>query len=126
MSQAAPEPAAIALTLQQRRRELQREIDERELSPREAAAGDHAVHDAKDDADADASAAVRSAEVQRDRAEIARIDAALRRIQAGGYGTCERCGEPIASARLAAAPASVRCAACEAAVEHDRLPVRRA
>ena len=32
------------------------------------------------------------------------IDAALRRIEEGSYGTCEVCGEPIGAARLSAIP----------------------
>ena len=32
------------------------------------------------------------------------IDAALRRIEEGSYGTCEACGEPIGAARLSAIP----------------------
>lgn len=44
--------------------------------------------------------------------EIAAIDAALARIVAGTYGTCSRCGKPIAAARLAARPASAECVDC--------------
>jgi len=40
------------------------------------------------------------------------IDAALRRLDAGDYGTCERCGNPIAPARLEARPAARECIAC--------------
>jgi DnaK suppressor protein len=32
------------------------------------------------------------------------IDAALQRIEAGSYGTCEICGEPIGGERLSAIP----------------------
>jgi DnaK suppressor protein len=32
------------------------------------------------------------------------IDAALRRIEEGSYGTCEICGEPIGAERLSAIP----------------------
>jgi RNA polymerase-binding protein DksA len=32
------------------------------------------------------------------------IDAALRRIEEGSYGTCEVCGEPIGAERLSAIP----------------------
>lgn len=44
--------------------------------------------------------------------EIAAIDAALSRIEAGTYGRCIGCGEPIAPARLAVRPASAECMAC--------------
>jgi DnaK suppressor protein len=35
---------------------------------------------------------------------MAEIDAALRRIEDGTYGVCERCGKPITPERLAAIP----------------------
>lgn len=46
------------------------------------------------------------------RAEVAAIRAALSRIDTGGYGTCVRCGESIAEARLAALPSATTCVAC--------------
>jgi DnaK suppressor protein len=42
------------------------------------------------------------------------IEAALTRIDAGEYGWCARCGEPIAPARLALDPAIPVCIACAA------------
>jgi DnaK suppressor protein len=39
------------------------------------------------------------------------IDAALRRIEEGSYGTCEACGEPIGAARLSAIPWARLCIA---------------
>ncbi|MCB1749489.1 MAG: TraR/DksA C4-type zinc finger protein, partial [Gammaproteobacteria bacterium] len=44
--------------------------------------------------------------------ELALIGAALGRLERGEYGTCTRCGEPIAPARLEALPYAERCAAC--------------
>lgn len=37
------------------------------------------------------------------------VEAALARITAGTYGTCEQCAKPIARERLAAAPTARRC-----------------
>lgn len=48
----------------------------------------------------------------REKHEIAEIDAALRRLAEDTYGTCEGCGEPIAEARLQALPATRFCMAC--------------
>jgi RNA polymerase-binding transcription factor DksA len=45
---------------------------------------------------------------------LADVDAALARLAAGAYGRCERCGEPIADARLDALPAARRCITCAA------------
>lgn len=49
---------------------------------------------------------------QHDRDEVRRIDAALSRINAGTYGECQKCGEPIAPARLEALPDTPFCARC--------------
>ena len=40
------------------------------------------------------------------------IDAALSKIEEGGYGQCESCGRPIADARLEAMPAARLCITC--------------
>ena len=37
------------------------------------------------------------------------VDAALGRMEAGTYGLCERCHQPIAPARLEAMPSATRC-----------------
>lgn len=44
--------------------------------------------------------------------ELARIEAALGRIDAGEYGFCVRCGEDIAEGRLLFDPATPLCIAC--------------
>ncbi len=44
--------------------------------------------------------------------EIMEIDAALRRIAEGTYGTCEECRSPIAEERLCAVPAARFCVDC--------------
>lgn len=41
------------------------------------------------------------------------VDAALEKIQAGTYGTCEDCGEEISSARMEFRPTSRYCVACK-------------
>jgi RNA polymerase-binding transcription factor len=46
------------------------------------------------------------------RDRIAEVDDALRRVDAGTYGVCERCGQPIAEERLAARPFARYCMAC--------------
>ena len=43
---------------------------------------------------------------------LAEVEAAIERLEKGTYGHCERCGEPISSARLEAKPAARRCIAC--------------
>ena len=46
-------------------------------------------------------------------AAVEEIDAALARIADGTYGACERCGQPIAEARLEALPYAALCVACK-------------
>jgi DnaK suppressor protein len=41
-----------------------------------------------------------------------RVARALEKLAEGSYGICDACGEPIAAARLDAAPESVLCIAC--------------
>ena len=43
---------------------------------------------------------------------LAEVDAAARRLDAGSYGRCERCGRPVAAERLAARPLARTCIAC--------------
>jgi DnaK suppressor protein len=54
---------------------------------------------------------------ERDSQTVAEIDEALRRIDEGTYGQCERCGKPIDERRLEALPTARYDAACQAAIE---------
>lgn len=76
------------------------------------------VHDAEEEAIADLLVDVSLAEITRDVQEIRDIDAALRRIATGGYGTCVRCKEPISRERLEVYPTAKRCLSCQQT--HDR------
>lgn len=51
---------------------------------------------------------------------LAQIDAALRRLDAGTYGICERCGRPISAERLDALPYASHCIECQSVVERER------
>lgn len=45
------------------------------------------------------------------------IDSALRSIERGQYGTCERCGRPIEVERLEVKPDATLCLSCQQEVE---------
>lgn len=45
---------------------------------------------------------------------LADVETALRKIEDGSYGHCDRCGRRIEDARLAAMPAAARCVTCTA------------
>jgi DnaK suppressor protein len=48
----------------------------------------------------------------RSKAELERVDAALRKLDEGTYGTCESCGKQIAPERLEAIPWAPLCIDC--------------
>jgi RNA polymerase-binding protein DksA len=45
--------------------------------------------------------------------QLEAVDAALGRIEAGTYGICVTCGQPISAARLEAVPAAAHCIDCQ-------------
>ncbi len=49
---------------------------------------------------------------ERERAEVAEIDAALARIERGAYGRCQSCGGPVERGRLKAIPEARQCLVC--------------
>jgi len=98
--------------------ELRAEIRAAELAARErGAAPAHEVADRKDEAQQRLASEVDSAQEQRDVDELAQVEAALHRLDAGVYGDCVDCAEPIPLARLRVQPAAARCAACQVAFE---------
>ncbi|MCC5948316.1 MAG: TraR/DksA C4-type zinc finger protein [Nitriliruptoraceae bacterium] len=54
------------------------------------------------------------------RRQLIQIDDAIRRIEQGSYGTCERCGERIDAARLEALPHATLCMDCKRRDETGR------
>ncbi|MFE4453922.1 TraR/DksA family transcriptional regulator [Streptomyces sp. NPDC056796] len=50
----------------------------------------------------------------RARDHLDEVDRALERLERGGYGRCERCGEPIPPGRLEVRPAATTCVRCAA------------
>jgi RNA polymerase-binding protein DksA len=78
----------------------------------------------KEETDDDAAAETqRQADVthlNRSAAALDEIEAALLRIDAGEYGLCIDCEEPIDLRRLGAHPAALRCAGCQQSFENQR------
>jgi DnaK suppressor protein len=58
----------------------------------------------------------------RDRADqqLVLVEEALQRLDAGTFGTCVRCGRPIAEERLEALPWAARCIECQRLAARDR------
>jgi RNA polymerase-binding protein DksA len=67
---------------------------------------------------------IEHAEMQRHLEELRDIDETRTRINAGSYGECIDCGQPIAVERLMAQPTAKRCVSCQSAYEktHPVLP----
>lgn len=69
-------------------------------------------------ADAGQAAAERSSLltlVRKLREQLSEVDEALGRMDAGSYGRCQKCGQPIPEERLEALPAARLCMTCKRA-----------
>lgn len=62
----------------------------------------------------------------RDRNVLWQIDEALKRLNDGSFGDCERCGESISEGRIEAFPFTTLCIDCKAELESEehRFPGR--
>lgn len=110
---------------------LRRELEQEREQLREQAEALEADfrHESWKERTSDDEAEVGSAVFERERAaslaqharsQIARIDEALRRMDAGSYGACTSCGELIDRARIEARPQSTLCLDCQRAQERVR------
>jgi len=61
----------------------------------------------------------------RDRRLIGKIEDALRRIEDGGFGVCDECGESISEARLKARPVTTLCILCKEEAERAEAQSRQ-
>ena len=79
-----------------------------------AAAHSTDVQDFKDVAADETRAAIDDVALSHAATELTQVSAALRRIDEGGYGLCQDCGEAIDERRLRALPATPYCTPCQA------------
>ncbi|MGD9831534.1 MAG: TraR/DksA family transcriptional regulator [Piscinibacter sp.] len=110
--------AQVRATLQERESRLRAEVE----ATRARGAGDPArvareSTDRGEDAESQVESGINDAEVARDVAELREIGEALARLDAGRYGLCKDCDEPIDTRRLAAEPFAIRCTACQGRFE---------
>lgn len=63
---------------------------------------------------------VSAAVVDRRARQLEEVHQALEDIEAGRYGVCRECGDPIPEARLRVVPFATRCVACQALLEDVR------
>ena len=79
--------------------------------------GAHEVADHKDEAMQQQLEGLGDVQEQRDIDELAQVESALARLDAGAYGNCADCGDPIPLGRLQVQPAARRCAGCQLVAE---------
>jgi DnaK suppressor protein len=106
-----------------RQAELRADIHAADIAAAQSSANAPGFEDVRDTKDAAAqvsSIELQSAQRQRDADELALVEAALQRLDAGTYGDCADCGEPIPLARLWVQPAATRCAHCQSQAEKTR------
>jgi DnaK suppressor protein len=102
--------ADLKRMLTDRRRKMQEEADGRVRDGR--ARGTPIAGDDLEQSDASIQRDIDYALLHMHGDAIARVDAALIRLDAGKYGICAECDEDISEARLTALPFAVRCHAC--------------
>jgi DnaK suppressor protein len=87
---------------------------------------DASYADSVDQAAADSDKTVAMQMKNRDHFTVLQIDQALRRIEDGNFGTCQRCSEDIAEARIKAFPFTTLCIDCKSEIESEesRFPGR--
>jgi RNA polymerase-binding protein DksA len=111
---------AIRLQLEQERADLAAQIDTLTVvntdQENDAGVGNHLADDASDLFLRERDMALHGNAEEL----IGQIDAALQRLDAGTYGMCARCGQPIDAARLEALPYAEFCITCQAIIERER------
>ncbi|HLU28673.1 MAG TPA: TraR/DksA family transcriptional regulator [Glycomyces sp.] len=115
-SRTASEQAELRAALQERLDELveeqQRFVDSIAAAQRERlsdTAGDDQVDSGSKTVEHEHEVTVANAISER----IRQVRHALDRVDAGDYGICEKCGNPIPAARLAAFPSATLCVSCK-------------
>ena len=98
--------------LEQRKRQLAAELQGMMRSVRHDSREERGA-DEQDVAEADTRSDIDLAVIQMKAETVARIDAALKRLDQGGHGDCVECGEKISIERLTALPFALRCRDCE-------------
>lgn len=99
---------AFQRTLEAKRDELRKQLRGRLAE----AVDDHEPDDEGAEAIRSITTDMVIATIERQRVELAEIEAALKRLKAGEYGICEECGVEIPAVRLNALPWTRSCVEC--------------
>jgi DnaK suppressor protein len=112
--------------LENRRRELMRNVHGRIRDARADITRQRQVLDAGESSEVDIQEDIEFALIQMKAETANKIDVALRRLDEDTYGICSECGDEIAERRLRALPFAARCKDCEELHEQrDRIMARR-
>jgi DnaK suppressor protein len=110
--------------LDDRRRELLREVKGKIRDVRAEGSEKHEVLDPGETSEADIQEDIEFALIQMKAETLNKINEALARLDEGRYGHCFECGDEISEQRLRALPFAVRCKDCEEARENAALRER--
>lgn len=101
------------LSLEKEKLKLQKKITTLNLMPR--------FGDSQEDNALEVTEASNNLSLKDDlRREIKAIELALRAIEKGKYGLCQKCGIPIEPARIKLVPTAIHCAGCQGKVKKKR------
>jgi DnaK suppressor protein len=109
--------AELTRILEERRREIMDQVQEKIRDVRTDSPNDEGVLDAAESSEADIQDEIEFALIQMKAETLHKIEEALRRLEEGSFGYCFECGEEISERRLRALPFAVRCKDCEEARE---------
>ena len=119
-SQAQSRYTELRRMLEDRRRELQAEVQGKMRDVRADGSWGGKVNevlDAVESSEIDIQDEIEFALIQMKSETLNKVNDALGRLEQGNYGNCFECGEEIAEKRLRALPFAVRCKDCEEARE---------
>jgi DnaK suppressor protein len=109
--------AELKRILEDRRREILSEVQEKMRDVRAVDVSGEGVLDAAETSEADIQDEIELALIQMKSETLHKIEEALKRLEENSYGNCFECGDEISERRLRALPFAVRCKDCEEARE---------
>lgn len=109
--------AELKKILEDRRREILNEVQEKMRDVRAEGGTGEGVLDAAETSEADIQDEIELALIQMKSETLQKIEEALARLDEQTYGYCFECGDEISERRLRALPFAVRCKDCEEARE---------
>ena len=107
--------AELRCILEERSEEMASEVKDKIRTVRTEAtqSGPRSLADVGENSELDIQDDIEFALIQMKAETLARIDAALDRLEEGYYGYCYECGEEITNQRLRILPFAARCRVCE-------------